>query len=47
MLENLAIQSKQAEATYLKIQGAIEIIESMIQEEKDSKDPKKESKKVS
>lgn len=33
ILENLKAQSKQAEATFLKVQGAIEIITSMIEEE--------------
>jgi hypothetical protein len=42
ILDNLKMQSKQAEATFLKIQGAIEIITSMIEE--DEKEQKKTAK---
>ena len=41
ILENLKAQSKQTEAAFLKIQGAIEIIKSMIEDE--SKEQKKNS----
>ena len=49
ILENLKVQSKQAEATFLKIQGAIEIVTSMMNEDSDEKEtiPKVEDKSIS
>ena len=42
-LENLKKQQEQAKELYVKVQGAIEFVESMIKEEQDSS-TKKEKK---
>tara|TARA_R110002020_G_scaffold395159_1_gene605253 strand:+ start:277 stop:426 length:150 start_codon:yes stop_codon:yes gene_type:complete len=42
--ENLKAQLKQAEAYYLKLQGALELVETMIEEQKGDKKEKKEKK---
>ena len=42
--ENLKAQLKQAEAYYLKLQGALELVETMIKEQKGDKKEKKEKK---
>jgi len=42
--ENLKAQLKQAEAYHLKLQGALELVETMIEEQKGDKKEKKEKK---
>ena len=42
--DNLKAQLKQAEAYYLKLQGALELVETMLEEQKDGKKEKKEKK---
>ena len=44
-LENLKKQQEQAKEIFVKCQGAIELLEAMLDEEKDNKEEKKENKK--